>query len=504
MVEADQKALNEAAFRERLAQIRHDLKTPVGHIMGYSEMIEEEIEDDLPEVVNDLRSIRSSAERILELINDHLGSAKQNADDIDLDLASHLLRQQLNHVGGYCEMVEEVAEENEREELLPDLKRIHSASATLTTILEELLQEGALTIQLADGDNAASNEGELEAPEATSMPSHFGALGEGGHLLVVDDDPANLDLLSRRLTRQGYEITTAESGQQALDLLNQQNFDLVVLDMLMPGINGLQVLRQLKSDPERRAIPVIMISALDSTDRVVECIALGAEDYVFKPFNPILLKARVSAALEKSRLRENQARKLTVFISSPGDVIPERRVVKKILEQLNREFSGQLVMIPILWEEDPLLASETFQSQIHPPSETDIYIGIFWSRLGSPLPKDITREDGSRYLSGSEYEFEDAMAGFRKSGKPDLLIYRKTAEIAVPLTNKEEVYGRVEQKERLEQFVRNWFMTEDGESYTGAFHVFNEPEQLEDMILGHLRKLLEKYLSTEAAESSAA
>jgi hypothetical protein len=247
-----------------------------------------------------------------------------------------------------------------------------------------------------------------------------------------------------------------------------------------------------------------MISALDSTDRVVECITLGAEDYVFKPFNPILLKARVSAALEKSRLRENQARKLTVFISSPGDVIPERRVIKKILEQLNREFSGQLVLIPILWEEDPLLASETFQSQIHPPSETDIYIGIFWSRLGSPLPQDITREDGSRYLSGSEYEFEDAMAGFRKSGKPDLLIYRKTAEIAVPLTNKEEVYGRVEQKERLEQFVRNWFMTEDGESYTGAFHVFNEPEQLEDMILGHLRKLLEKYLSTEAAEISPA
>lgn len=501
MVEADQQQLTEAAFRERLAQIRHDLKTPVGHIMGYSEMIEEDVEDNLPEVVNDLRSIRSSGERILELINDHLGSAKQCANDIDLDLTGHLLRQQLNHVGGYCEMVEEVAEENGRDELLPDLERIHSAAATLTTILENL-QEGALTIEPADSDNAVRKEDKSEAPETSSMPSHFGALGEGGELLVVDDDPANLDLLSRRLTRQGYEVTTAGGGQEALDLLDQQEFDLVILDMLMPGINGLQVLRQLKSDPERRAIPVMMISALDSTDRVVECIALGAEDYIFKPFNPILLKARVSAALEKSRLRENQARKLTVFISSPGDVIPERRVIKKLLEQLNREFSGQLVLIPILWEEDPLLASETFQSQIHPPRETDIYIGIFWSRLGSPLPKDITREDGSRYLSGSEYEFEDAMAGFRQAGKPDLLIYRKTAEISVPLTNKEEVYGRVEQKERLEQFVRNWFMTEDGESYTGAFHVFNEPEQLEDMILGHLRKLLEKYLPTGTAEIS--
>jgi len=504
MAAADQQSISEEAFRERLAQIRHDLKTPVGHIMGYSEMIEEDVEDDLPEVVNDLRSIRSSAERILDLINDHLGAAKQCANDIDLNLASHLLRQQLNHVGGYCEMVEEVAEENGRDELLPDLGRIHSASATLTSVLEGLLQEGAFTIQPAGGDNAVSKEDKREVPETASMPAHLGALGEGGHLLVVDDDPANLDLLSRRLTRQGYQVSTAAGGQQALDLLNQQDFDLVILDMLMPGIDGLQVLKQLKSDPERQAIPVIMISALDSTDRVVECIALGAEDYVFKPFNPILLKARVSAALEKFRLRENQARKLTVFISSPGDVIPERRMIKKILEQLNREFSGQLVMIPILWEEDPLLASETFQSQIHPPSETDIYIGIFWSRLGSPLPKDITREDGSRYLSGSEYEFEDAMAGFRKTGKPDLLIYRKTAEISVPLTNKEEVYSRVEQKERLEQFVRNWFMTKDGESYTGAFHAFNETEQLEDMILGHLRKLLVKFLPDGAAEKPAA
>ncbi len=141
-----------------------------------------------------------------------------------------------------------------------------------------------------------------------------------------------------------------------------------------------------------------------------------------------------------------------------------------------------------------MLASETFQSQIHPPRETDIYIGIFWSRLGSPLPKDITREDGSRYLSGSEYEFEDAMAGFQKRSKPDLLIYFKNAEILVPLTSRDEVFGRIEQKERLEQFVRTWFMTEDGESYTGAFHGFSEPEQLENMVLGHLRKLLEKYV----------
>lgn len=482
----------EAAFRDHLANIRHDLKTPVGHIMGYAEMLEEEIEDELPEIIHDLRSIRSSGERLLELINDHLGSAKQSADDIDLDLTSLLMRQQLNHVGGYCEMVQEVAEETGHDDLTPDLDRIHSATATLTELIEQLLLTGSLSITSAFPET--DSEADEDAFDMVSLPINSEYLGEGGELLVVDDDPANLDLLSRRLVKQGYTVTTASGGQEALDLLDEHKFDLLILDMMMPVINGLQVLRRLKADPERKSMPVIMISALDDTERVVECISVGAEDYVFKPFNPVLLKARVGAALEKYRLRENQARKLTVFISSPGDVIPERRALKRILEQLNREFSGKLFLIPVLWEEEPLLASETFQSQIHPPCETDIYIGIFWSRLGSPLPKDITRKDGSRYLSGSEYEFEDAMTGFKANGKPDLLVYFKNAEISIPLTNRGEVFGRVEQKERLEQFVKNWFMTADGESYTGAFHAFSEPEQLEEMVLGHLRKLLGKYV----------
>jgi hypothetical protein len=97
-------------------------------------------------------------------------------------------------------------------------------------------------------------------------------------------------------------------------------------------------------------------------------------------------------------------------------------------------------------------------------------------------------------MSGSEYEFEDAITSFKKNGKPDLLMYFKNAEISVPLTSREDVLNRIEQKERLEQFIRNWFMTEDGNSYTGAFHGFNEVEQLENMVLGHLRKLLKKYV----------
>ncbi len=129
---------------------------------------------------------------------------------------------------------------------------------------------------------------------------------DSGTVLVVDDVEANRDLLSRRLERQGYEVAMAENGRMAIELLRQQSFDVVLLDVMMPEMNGYQVLEELKNDADLRHIPVIMISALDDLDSVVRCIELGAEDYLFKPFNPILLKARIAACLEKKRLRDQE------------------------------------------------------------------------------------------------------------------------------------------------------------------------------------------------------
>jgi class 3 adenylate cyclase len=127
-----------------------------------------------------------------------------------------------------------------------------------------------------------------------------------GMVLVVDDNEMNRDLLSRRLQRQGHQVVNVADGQQALHQIQAQPFDLVLLDVMMPEMNGYQVLEQLKADPNLRHIPVIMISALDDIDSVVRCIELGAEDYLFKPFNPTLLKARIGACLEKKRLRDQE------------------------------------------------------------------------------------------------------------------------------------------------------------------------------------------------------
>jgi DNA-binding response OmpR family regulator len=123
-------------------------------------------------------------------------------------------------------------------------------------------------------------------------------------VLVVDDNEMNRDMLSRRLERQGYHVIVAENGMRALELVAENAFDLILLDIMMPKLNGYEVLERLKTDQATRHIPIIMISAVDDLDSVVKCIELGAEDYLFKPFNPVLLKARVSASLDKKRSRD--------------------------------------------------------------------------------------------------------------------------------------------------------------------------------------------------------
>ena len=131
------------------------------------------------------------------------------------------------------------------------------------------------------------------------------ATGSGPRLLVVDDNEDNRYTLIMRLEIEGYSnIAIADDGEQALELLGSQEFDLVLLDVMMPKVDGYQVLQQLKADGRLHNIPVIMISALNEIDSVVRCIELGAVDYLSKPFNPVLLKARVGASLEKKRLRD--------------------------------------------------------------------------------------------------------------------------------------------------------------------------------------------------------
>jgi len=137
-----------------------------------------------------------------------------------------------------------------------------------------------------------------------------------GRLLVVDDNKVNRLLLGRSLEQQGHIVEMAENGRQALEMLHARPFDLLLLDIEMPEMNGYQVLEKVTSDLQLRDIPIIITSALDELDSVVKCIEMGAEDYLTKPVNPVLLKARIGASLEKKRLRDQQRELVRKFATS--------------------------------------------------------------------------------------------------------------------------------------------------------------------------------------------
>lgn len=199
-------------------------------------------------------------------------------------------------------------------------------------------------------------------------------------------------------------------------------------------------------------------------------------------------------------------KKLQIFISSPGDVFEERAIAQRVIERLQSEYVGRVVLQPVLWEHEPLLASSTFQEQIIHPSETDVVVSILWSRLGTRLPKGFTRADGSRFDSGTEYEFEDAIAAFRKHGKPELLVYRKTAPPSVRLDDEKELLERLQQKKKLDEFVGRWFHDQAEGTLIAAFHAFDSPSDFESLLEAHLHKLIERKLPealTAAGEAPA-
>lgn len=136
---------------------------------------------------------------------------------------------------------------------------------------------------------------------------------EPGHLLVVDDNKMNRLLLGRNLEQQGHKVAFAENGRRALEMMHAQPYDVVLLDIEMPEMDGFQVLTEMSSDAELQNLPVIMISSVEEIDSVVKCIEMGAEDYLHKPINPVLLKARLGATLEKKRLRDQQRELIRKF-----------------------------------------------------------------------------------------------------------------------------------------------------------------------------------------------
>ena len=187
-------------------------------------------------------------------------------------------------------------------------------------------------------------------------------------------------------------------------------------------------------------------------------------------------------------------REINVFISSPSDVAEERIIAGRVIERLAHRFAGRATLRSCFWEHLPLVASEHFQPQIPKPSKFDVVVMMLWSRIGTRLPEELQRPDGSRYDSGTEFEFEDAVAGLREHGLPHLLVYRKIALQMIELTSSEDRLIEISrQKKSVDRFIDRWFRGSDG-TFKAAFHEFRTTAEFEDQLDHHLRVLFEEML----------
>jgi class 3 adenylate cyclase len=325
--------------------LRHELHTPLNHIIGYSEMLLEDVaEGQNAGLEPGLRTVYDNAQRLLVLINDFLGQARVDSGDVKVDSLSEQASAPLGAIFTAVEALKAQTGDAETEDAQRDVGRI--AAATL-----------ALRNMIVDGTSSTASPPEQAEPTSGASTAPARAV-ETGLILVVDDNADNREVLGRRLEREGHQVLHAADGKEAIELLGRQSIDLVLLDVMMPGMDGYQVLQHLKADAALRHIPVLMISALDELDSVVRCIELGAEDYLPKPFDPVLLNARIGASLEKKRLRDRDAqhvKELAEWNQKLEERVAEQLSLVDRLRRLKRFFSPQLAELIVAGgADDPL------------------------------------------------------------------------------------------------------------------------------------------------------
>jgi diguanylate cyclase (GGDEF)-like protein len=279
--------------------LRHELRTPLNHIIGYSEMLMEDLaEQNAGQFSAAFASVIEDARTLVKLISNLSNDAPQQppADGHQANPPERFTqwRNTLDQLGERLVLVRTAAGDNPA--WFADLDKV--VQATLT--LRRLFEDGIKGQELSDPTPV------LPVAAAGMHPVGTGgsAGGKSGTLLVVDDNRFNLDLMARRLRRDGFEVTTSDSGKDALALIQAGNFDVILLDWLMPELSGLEVLAQLRSSYSPHELPVIVVTAKHGSENIVEALAAGANDYITKPVDFPVAIARIATQLYLRRVTQ--------------------------------------------------------------------------------------------------------------------------------------------------------------------------------------------------------
>lgn len=281
-----------------VAQVRHELKTPINTILGYSQLLLEEADHYSLSVADrsHLAIVADSGKQLVRIFSEILDPAGLT-DGIE-EYAYRLrytTRPQISKVRG-C--VQTLLKQHENGALADDLRRIRAAAVRLSEIVDNVEHTFPARMTATVDSPPPMAEG-VEAFDVTGEVA-----GCGGSILVIDDEEANRALLARRLIRQGYCVLFAETGEAGLAIAARERVDVILLDVMLPGMSGYDVLARLKRDDLLREIPVLILTAVGGTESVTRCLALGADDYLAKPFDPAVLGTRVRSCLTKKRARD--------------------------------------------------------------------------------------------------------------------------------------------------------------------------------------------------------
>jgi class 3 adenylate cyclase len=404
--------------RALIAYLRQELSAPATAITGYAEMLMgDAVQAGSAQRIDDLQRILDASRSLHGLILSLLDRGAIHLPDGIADLAEfrrmlrHDLRTPLNAIKGYAEMLREDAAAAGAETFACDLDKLLGEAALLLDRIDGLVTFSGTHAPAFDEVarpvimNAAPTrmaESLLKAVRPLAAEKDLAAV-RPSRILVVDDNASNRDLLARRLQRQGHTVLQAEDGAGALTLIEKEAFDLILLDLIMPGINGYDVLTLLKRDPRFRDIPVIMISALSELTSIVRCIEAGADDYLAKPFDPTLLRARVGSSLDKKHMRDREREMVEALRieKERSEQLLLNILPQAIVTRLNRDetiIADQLSDVTILFAD--LIGFTSLASQLSARDLVQLLNGLFseFDRLALSFGVEKIKTVGDAYM----------------------------------------------------------------------------------------------------------
>ena len=340
-----------------LTQIKQEFTTPAGAIFDYLEIIEKSFSESNLDASDELDQIKAGGERLIEeyevAFKENTGpnAAKNQKTPEEYSELRHNLRTPLNAVIGYSEILIEDLEGEISKETVVDIQNIIDLARETERAIEKFVDYIRGAVSEGSEEEVSSN---VESAEAL-----FKSLGsidfsidldenlQESDILIVDDNKTNCEVLQRRLTLQGLKCRTAYDGKSAIQEVKTKTPDLILLDVILPDINGLELLKIFREEHTSDDLPVIMVSAFNDVDSIAKCIQLGAQDYLPKPLNGTILLAKVISSLEKKFFRERERELVNeLHIQATTDQLTgifNRRVVFESLEKAYKELQEKKI-----------------------------------------------------------------------------------------------------------------------------------------------------------------